>query len=457
MTEADITSPQNSEQALDEHLYSEVNSLASFQAYEYLSGSPSAREDQKQKFLSGEISDPVLDYPDLDIEQITAKENDLLSKKSEILNLQINEIVKQTYRWKLNEKIAEIRLLRAAAYGDMRRFKKYSEFIYGKPSLDVFNYSVGLIREAASQSLSSDNEQLSTAAKDLLKNLPIVPEVTSFDLPDESTVTEANIQVMSELGDLVDLGGHTGKMDAEQIKDAFSGALHQIEAEGWQVVIDDKTSKTAISVNQEKQHVQVPQGRTASTQKVSSLIAHELGTHVYRRVNGERSRLKLLGIGLDRYERGEEGIATMREQALKNQLDDFSGMEGHLAVSLASGLDGNPRDFQQVFQIMQSYYLFSNIKKGKELEEARTKASNSAWNRTVRTFRGTDCQTPGVCFTKDIVYREGNISIWEIIKTDPEEMVRFNVGKYDPSNDRHIWVLEQLGINDNDLQSLESE
>ena len=46
------------------------------------------------------------------------------------------------------------------------------------------------------------------------------------------------------------------------------------------------------------------------------LIVHEIGTHVVRRENGKRSKLRLLGIGLDNYERGEEGIATMREQVL---------------------------------------------------------------------------------------------------------------------------------------------
>lgn len=34
-------------------------------------------------------------------------------------------------------------------------------------------------------------------------------------------------------------------------------------------------------------------------------------------------------------------------------------------------------------------------------------------------------------------------------------MTRFNIGKYDPSNPRHLWVLEQLNITEQDLQELE--
>lgn len=35
-------------------------------------------------------------------------------------------------------------------------------------------------------------------------------------------------------------------------------------------------------------------------------------------------------------------------------------------------------------------------------------------------------------------------------------MARFNIGKYDPANDRHIWILEQLNITDKDLLELEN-
>jgi hypothetical protein len=56
--------------------------------------------------------------------------------------------------------------------------------------------------------------------------------------------------------------------------------------------------------------------------------------------------------------------------------------------------------------------------------------------------------------TRDIVYREGNIGVWRVVKNNPEEERRFSVGKYDPANPRHIWILEQLGISDEDLDNL---
>jgi hypothetical protein len=82
-------------------------------------------------------------------------------------------------------------------------------------------------------------------------------------------------------------------------------------------------------------------------------------------------------------------------------------------------------------------------------------AENSAWRQSLNAFKGTTCKTPGVCFTRDIVYRESNIGVWNVVKNNPEEIKRFSIGKYDPTNPRHIWILEQLGITDEDLASLE--
>ena len=138
-------------------------------------------------------------------------------------------------------------------------------------------------------------------------------------------------------------------------------------------------------------------------------------------------------------------------------MSDFAVLDRHLAISLAKGLDGKPRDFRQVYDIMRKYYLVDELAKGKATEAAQQEAADQAWIRSVRTFRGTDCKTPGAALTKDIIYREGNMGVWELICTKPEEMKRFSIGKYDPANNRHLWVLTELGISDQDLEELEKE
>lgn len=441
-------------EAYDSQIYSDFSEVAAFQAYEYLNGNKYSREDQKEKFISGEADTPQLDYPDINPEVAQSIESALLSMKQNILASEQNEVVKQAYRWKLNEKIAEARLLKAVTLNDMRKFKRYSEFIYGKPSAEVFSYTINSIGSNASKFINSDDKNLKEAAINLLHALPYMERPEIYELPDDNTLENARQNTQKQMGNILELDSNASQFDSVSIKNAFESALEKIGVNNWKIIIDEKTNRSGVSVNQDSEKIIIPQSRTVGIKKLTGLIAHEIGTHVTRRANGERSKLLLLGIGLDRYEPAEEGIATMREQSLSGKMADFSGIDGMLSIGLSLGIDGTPRNFRQTYDILEKYYVFKNLSLGKDPSEALTKAQDSAWNRSVRTFRGTDCKTPGVCFTKDIIYRNGSIGIWDLIK-NPDEMLKFNIGKYDPTNKRHIWILEQLGITDQDLDSLE--
>jgi hypothetical protein len=347
-------------------------------------------------------------------------------------------------------------LLLAAAVGDMRRFQRYSEFIYGKPSKEIFNYTLQKVRRELGNIANQNRDSLvQQAVSSLLDDLPEANDASTIDGPDKSILPVVKSQTEHDLGNILNIPDVPEKLSDEEIRAAFGSALESLSAEGWIAVIDPK--RTGISVNQEKKAVQVPPGRVMATEELRELIAHEIGTHTARRLNGERTKLKLLGLGLDRYEGGEEGIATLREQALSGEADNYSGFDGHFAISLASGLDGHPRDFRGTYDILFRYSFIKNLSRGIDSAEAEKKAANTAWGRTVRTFRGTDSKTPGACFTKDIIYREGNIAIWETLYKNIPEMQRWNVGKYDPSNPRRIWVLDQLGITDTDLEKLNAK
>ena len=66
----------------------------------------------------------------------------------------------------------------------------------------------------------------------------------------------------------------------------------------------------------------------------------------------------------------------MREQVLKDSVNDFSGLEGHLAISLAMGLDGKQRDFRETYEILEKYFYFKAILAKKSPEEASISAKN---------------------------------------------------------------------------------
>lgn len=429
-----------------------------------LAGEKESREAQKQAFLSGEIRNPRLETPFIDPERLSRKERELLELKADILTTEENELVKQVYRWKINERVASIRMLRAAHEGKMRSFKRYAEFIYGRPSAEVFTYTVESVRSRAETCREGSSQELSDAAGSLLEALPLTEEPLDDHTVEHSTFLLAKHNVEDELGDILHIESFEGKLSGLDLIRIFQDALDILgmsEERGgtWRAVLDDETDARVISVDQMNDEVRVPDSAKLSHSELIPWLAHEIGTHVLRRRNGERTKLKLLGIGLDRYEGGEEGVATMRGQVASSEsLDDFAGLRYHLVASLALGLDGKPRDFRDTFEIMEKYHVFNYLSKGKELGKAERMARNLAYSDCVRLYRGTDCEA-GVILPKDIAYREANMGVYDLIGTDDgrAEMMRFSVGKYDPTNPRHIWILDQLGVTDQDLVELEND
>lgn len=443
---------------LDTSWYERLKDCGSFEEYEYLGGEKTVREEEKRNFLEDpDRESPELDYPQLTIENVLQKEHDLLLLKRDVLQKEENLLVRQTYRWKINEKLAEIRMLKATLEKNDSRFLRYANFIYGKPDEAVFHYTLDAIRSKFKTLTSSENPILAREALDFLEKTFLSPSQQEPKKPNASVFETVQSTTRSEFSPFLQLIPEDASetLGAEEIQTLFSEALRQLEAEGWCVETSD--NKTAISVDQENQKVLIPKNRTLLKKKAYQLLLHEIGTHAKRRIQGERSRLQLLGLGLDRYRNAEEGVATLREQALEASFSDFSGLDGHLAISLAQGLDGKKRNFREVFDFLFQYNFVLQLAKNIPPEDAQKKARNTAYTSCVRTFRGTTGKTRGSCLTKDIIYREGNIKVWEVVSQDCSEMLRFSVGKYDPSNDRHLWILSQLEIQDSDLLALESQ
>ncbi|EKE15983.1 MAG: hypothetical protein ACD_11C00057G0008 [uncultured bacterium] len=431
----------NKKEVLDEDWYEKFSELGSFQEFEYFMDKKEKREEQKNEFLGEQVRNPKLNYPKLENFDFESKERALLNLKKEILEIEKNEIVKQLYRWKINEKLSQLRMMLASKNGNDKRFAKYSRFIYGSPDENVFKLNLKNVNNVIERNRDSDDVRILFAIRRL---------ESSLKLGATEGIDEENNLLPGRKRILLYPFREEKKFDSNTIAQEFEVALKEIEAEGWRVVIDDDVAN--IFVSHEKKQVNIPTDKKLTESNLKGLIAHEIKTHIYRREKGERSKLKLLELGLDRYMKGEEGISTYEEQK-ELGTDDFSGFDGHFAISLTMGIDGKKRDFREVFNILRDYFFLNSKEKNKQI--AWEKAKDSAWARCVRTFRGTSCQNAGVCLTRDIVYREGNIGVWNLVKEGSGEARRFFVGKYDPTNSRHILILDQLGITDEDLETLE--
>jgi len=465
------TESVSSIEALDLRWYARFEALGSFEIEDYLTGDKTYRDSQKEAFLKSEISSPVFDCPKIDLDDFTQREEGLLLLKQEILESEPNELVKQVYRWKINEKIASARLLKAAKTGDVRRFERYNNFVFGEPSKEIYDYTVNSLLQKAQEVLMSEDssEHLKSAAQDVVDSFTPQPTVSLYRLPTDETFAMAREASLKEVGSLVELEPFEGKIDAEAMKLVFEETLRKLgvseEQNGeWKVVIDSSSS-TAVSLSAELKAVKIPESRTIEYKKLAGLVAHEVGTHLARRVNGNRSKLMLLGLGLDRYIMGEEGVATMREQVVqKDALDEFAGLHYHLGISLARGLDGQKRNFAQTHEMLVKVRylnkLLEQVKTGEEKPNtALSFARKNGYNDCARIFWGADCSVSGAVFSKDLAYRTGNMNVYRMIETSEgkNEMVRFSIGKYDPANPRHIWILDQLGITEEDLDSAEAK
>ena len=400
---------------------------------------PSNIAEQKKKFLDGEVDNPEFEYAFEGKVDVDSCEQKLLDLKKDLLEGEENEIIKTLYRQRINEGLASLRMIRAMKDNDDRRFYRYSRFIYG---------------EQAEQEEELAREEFFFKIVEISKGVVSEQAKAEFDriLGNEYFKGLSRGKIESEkkeTGPVVELGN-------EELVELFEQVLCEY---GWEKTWDIKIVPNLVAIRVrkfgvDKPVIEIPEDRERkfSLDKIRKLIAHEIETHVLRGESGKKSKLKLLELGLDRYLATEEGLSVYNEQIIDSDMrpERAGGLWG--AVSLAISRQHN---FRETFDILKDLYLAAELKNTFDIEKARLRAGSLAWNRAMRVFRGiSDVSKAGNRYTKDIVYREGNIGVWEVAKNNPEEIVRFSIGKYDPANHRHIWILDQLGISETDLEKL---
>jgi hypothetical protein len=432
-----IEKVSNEEKVLDLEWYNRFHEL-SIEAFSMLDGNPEERLVQKAQFLTNEVENPSLGYPKLENFDFNSQEQALL--KADILGEERNVTVKEIYRTKINETIGELRMLQAARDGNDKHFARYSAFVYGYPDVTNTTFMSEIVQEKISRGKTDEKKAAAATLRPVLEKL--VPQIPKRKDP-LVIVEDSELRVGS----------------IEEAVASFEAALIAVGAvDGWTVVADSDSGITNFRVSQKEKSVYVPVAKVVGmlVQDMQAFIQHEVFGHVQRRINGENSLLKLLATGLDRVEKGEEGVATVHEQMVSGA-DTFSHPERYFAIALARGdVDGMKRDFRQTFEVLKQYYIavLKGKKTGPLLEE---RAADWAWGLSVRVFRGTTCKTPGAVFTKDLNYFVGNKETWALINTDENVTGYFTIGKFDAYNERHIGWLTSLGITDQRLSEILEE
>lgn len=334
-------------------------------------------------------------------------------------------IVRRIYVEKIERQILRYRLGEDAYNQDDELFLKHSIELYGDVKNDFINY----VTERLRVHIASASPSLQAEATEFFG-----PFLAAFS-GDSSVAHELLVQVKDETPLCT---------TAEAVKELFEACVKKYELWGWKVVIDTTGNKRVFSVNTTSRKINIPATEYLRHRKkpltelsVQAVAEHEIGVHARRVDNGARSALRLLALGLPDYLRGEEGVATYAQQCVEGA-DEYYGFERYLALCLARGVDGIPRDFRGVFEGIVLYYRLL----GADQEHAQ----EVAFTVTQRIFRGTSGRTPGVVYTRDLAYMEGNIGMWDLLTRKPEMSQYMSLGKYDMLNSQHISDLKALGI-----------
>jgi Domain of unknown function (DUF1704) len=331
----------------------------------------------------------------------------------------------------------------------MTSFKALSRELYGEPDKEVFEDLISILKKRYRYLTVSDDPELRLLSTSFLASLPPVKEEATY-FPDTETLQSAYRVLRTRFSSLINLVPleSTTLFKAAEIKNTFEKGLAALGYRDWSVIITH-TSKSGINTDNNNKRIIIPAKREVSASILLELLVHEVGCHVVRQMNGEATGLKLFGLGLAHYDLIEEGLATFSSEGLFLNFEDFSGAERYLSIALTLGLDGIPRNFREVFIILEKYYqLEGALKMGghENLSDIFAHAKERTWVALVRTFRGTDCITRGVAFTKDIIYRDGNIAAWKLFNEQPEQLDSFYRGKYHPQNKEHQEILRGLEI-----------
>ena len=394
----------------------------------------------------------------LDEQDLTEKVDKLLQFKHDLLTRNdLGEDVKQLYRWKVNEDIANIRMLQASARGDMRAFRRYNEFIYGKPDESVYRAALDFVAHDAEKILASDSsDEAKEAARRALEQVEdkrgdrnlLYPESEVFEQLREDHWRTGGYYALLLVGVEIPDGKITPEVGTPILQTVVQDnlqseyTLQPTKSSSWEVAHRDESVKYPENYNMSRERY------------IGLALGHEVGTHLLEVANGLRGPLLLGSIGLDRQEAGGEGRGVVREQLVYDNFGDFTELvrwrdllRRHITISYAYGLDGGEKASHEVYEFVNAIdmmYQFVDTPE-KTIDEIADMCQAKTDTLLLRVLKGTDGK--GGAYLKDKVYLEGQVAVWKTAaKRGVKNVSSGDAAKFDISNPRHITKLQKLGV-----------
>lgn len=448
--------PPRDEPQIDQELFESLKvALGQSEAiYEQLDISSERKASVTESWHNGE--DASLTIENVDADELLMKQAALRQWKRQLLERDdIDSDIKQLYRWKVNEHIANVNMLIASSNGDMQGFRRWNEFIYGKPDEDIYRGAIDWVAHDAEVFIAKPDQNQATveAAQRVLDMLGsergyrelLVPDVETYEQVREDHMRPMGFYGLLLAGVVLPEGKvnrETGDPILQQVIANIGSkkGIRDAKAASWSVARDDVLRPAEYNM---------PVKRF-----VGLGLGHEVGSHEVERVNGERSPLALNSHGLDRYESGNEGRAVIREEIQYETFDQFGKivrwrdiLRRHIAISFASGVGADkPATSSETYAFMNTIDLmYQTVLKPSDPEAALAAARQKTDTLLTRELKGTDGK--GGAYLKDKVYLEGHVSNWlQAATRGPQAISEGDLGKFDIANDRHLLTLQKFGL-----------
>ena len=247
-----------------------------------------------------------------------------------------------------------------------------------------------------------------------------------------------------------------GLYSPSDLVDLFNSLLH-IRAKNdsrwksWKAILDDDKSHVSVVANE--QLISVGRLRVdASGQEVLGLVAHELGVHATRFVNGS-SCDKALGEGYPGYLDIEESFGVLSEWLVIGDMP-HKAYDRYIDIALAMEVvPGVKLDRHELMQLAFERELGRQEAQQITIDDkVVVDAAKSAKSHVQRIFRGGDGREgEQAVFTKDAIYYPAKLEDYIVRQMSrgysaPELIVFLLQGKFDPTDKRHLLWLEQAGV-----------
>lgn len=423
------------------------------ETYILLEPTPETLEERWREFeASGRRHDIVMFSEQVNTGLVARCQAQLGELRADIAAGEPAEIVRALYLDRIDELLANARMMTAAAARDADGFSAENLAMYGRPHPVIYEAACAWALSTAvvaAATLGPHGRGLGHKALDLLPG-------TNGDwrllTPPEPVFRKVRGLHRAAGGYYDQLFGNgtfpTGSTIDQASGDEICRRVLGNIGSGYELA---DSANTIWAVSPSRRQLLRPAGYRLDTEEFIGIISHEAGSHILEAANGARSPLKLLQLGLAGYEKGNEGRAFLREQIVYDHELTFLRQFAweyivllHLGASLASGSHDQPYGFARLYEVLETLYaLWRELRRPGDPGNAEF-ARREAWYLTVRIAKGTDGQGGG--YLKDIVYLEGNVRCWEVAASNPEAILHGDKGKFDITNARHVKALRELGI-----------